>query len=193
MDIVPSITDLYKENNWKEIVHKYHDHPDRNKLLWVYPSEENFEFLKLCLNNLCCDRIFSVGCGSGLLEWMVTQATGIPVSGIEVDSAWWRCKYAPPTFIPLHLTPLELDKDTINILQTNKTAALLFCYFNNRKSFEDYLHYFTGNVMIIIGPHEKGVHTDPLPFGDVGDDWVLYNSQEIRNSGDYIVVYKKTI
>lgn len=76
MDIVSSITDLYKENNWKEIIHKYHDHPDRNKLLWVYPSEENFEFMKKCLNNLCCSRILSVGCGSGLLEWIITQATG---------------------------------------------------------------------------------------------------------------------
>lgn len=47
--------------------------------------------------------------------------------------------------------------------------------------------------MIIIGPHEKGVHTDPLPFGDVCNDWVLYDSQEIRNSGDHMVVYKKAI
>lgn len=76
MDLVSSITDLYKENNWKEIVHKYHDHPDRNKLLWVYPSEENFEFIKKSLVELKCDRIVSVGCGSGLLEWMITEATG---------------------------------------------------------------------------------------------------------------------
>ncbi|XP_021195543.3 uncharacterized protein LOC110380015 [Helicoverpa armigera] len=191
MDIVADITELYKENNWKEIVHRYHDHPDRNKVLWVYPSEENFEFVKNCLAELSCERVVSVGCGSGLLEWMITEATGVPVSGIEVDGAWWRCKYAPPTFIPLHFTPAEIDQDTITLLQRNNNTAILFCYFNNRKAFEDYLKYYKGNVLIIIGPHKIGVHTDPKPFDDVTADWALYKSQEIRNSGDFIAVYTK--
>lgn len=76
MDIVTSITGLYRESNWKEIVHRYHDHPDRNKVLWVYPSEGNLEFIKACVKELLCDRVVSVGCGSGLLEWMIMEATG---------------------------------------------------------------------------------------------------------------------
>ncbi|XP_022826116.1 uncharacterized protein LOC111356103 [Spodoptera litura] len=191
MDIVADIQDLYKDNKWREIVARYHDHPERNKVLWVYPSEGNFSFVENCLAELGCDRIVSIGCGSGLLEWMITQATGVPVSGIEVDGAWWSCKYAPPNFIPLHITPTEMDKETISIVQRNKNAALLFCYFNNRKAFDDYLKYYDGNVLIIIGPHEKAVHTDPKPFDDVTDIWTLYKFQEIRNSGDFIVVYKK--
>lgn len=121
----------------------------------------------------------------------LSNIPGLPVSGIEVDGAWWRCRYAPPTFIPLHFTPTEMDKETITILQRNKNTALLFCYFNNRKAFDNYLKYYVGNVLIIIGPHQKGVHTDPLPFNDVPDDWLLYKSQEIRSSGDFIVVYTK--
>lgn len=76
MDIVADIRDLYKDNKWREIVARYHDHPERNKVLWVYPSEENFSFVKNCLAELRCDRIVSIGCGSGLLEWMIIQATG---------------------------------------------------------------------------------------------------------------------
>lgn len=67
---------LYRLGKWKEIVEKYHDHKDRNKLLWVFPSEDNFEFLKECLKEFKCKGVASVGCGSGLLEWMLQKATG---------------------------------------------------------------------------------------------------------------------
>ncbi|XP_037297057.1 uncharacterized protein LOC115447518 [Manduca sexta] len=115
-DIVNSVLELYKDSKWRDIVDRYHDHPERNKLLWVYPSGENFQFLKQCLEDLLCTNIVSIGCGSGLLEWIMSQATGIPVSGVEVDGAWWHCKYAPPTFIPLLFTPMEIDKEIITLL-----------------------------------------------------------------------------
>ncbi|KAJ0177618.1 hypothetical protein K1T71_006491 [Dendrolimus kikuchii] len=190
-NITNDIINLYKEKNWRNIVEKYHDHPERNKLLWVYPGEENFEFIANCLKELKCDRVLSVGCGSGLLEWMVTEATGFPVSGIEVDGAWWNCKYAPPTFIPLLFTTSKLEKDILNILGQH-SLALLFCYFNNRPAFEEYIKHFKGNVLIIIGPGDgRGVHTDPKPFGDVNNNWDLFKWQEVRNSKDFIAFYCK--
>lgn len=113
------------------------------------------------------------------------------MEGVEVDNAWWHCKYAPPTFIPLLITRSQLDRHVINALQDTSTA-LLFCYFNNRPAFEDYLKHYRGTVIIIIGPGDgKNVHTDPKPFHDVGTEWELYKSQEVRNSGDFIAVYKK--
>ncbi|CAH0723991.1 unnamed protein product, partial [Brenthis ino] len=116
-DIVNQITNLYKQKDWKSIINTYRDHPDRNKLLWVFPTEENFEFIANCMVELKCDNILSIGCGSGLLEWIITEATGYTVSGVEVDGAWWHCKYAPPTFIPLLLTKPELDKDVVTLLR----------------------------------------------------------------------------
>lgn len=71
-----SVIDLYKEKNWRDIVERFHDHPDRSKLLWVFPTVDNFEFLKKCVEKFGCDRILSIGCGSGLLEWMTSEATG---------------------------------------------------------------------------------------------------------------------
>ncbi|KAG6441639.1 hypothetical protein O3G_MSEX002012 [Manduca sexta] len=187
-DIVNSVLELYKDSKWRDIVDRYHDHPERNKLLWVYPSGENFQFLKQCLEDLLCTNIVSIGCGSGLLEWIMSQATGIPVSGVEVDGAWWHCKYAPPTFIPLLFTPMEIDKEIITLLSKPHTA-LMFCYFNARAAFENYLNKFSGNVLIIIGPGEgKGVHTEPRPFEEV-DNWKLYKWQEVRQSRDFIAVY----
>ncbi|XP_013192849.1 uncharacterized protein LOC106136753 [Amyelois transitella] len=191
-NLVNSIVDLYKDGNWKEIVDSYHDHPDRNKVLWVFPTEENLKFINQCLLELHCSQILSIGCGCGLLEWIINKFTGLPVTGVEVDSAWWHCKYAPPTFIPLLLTPEEINEDVINLLQSGIETALLFCYFNNRPAFEEYIKHYSGNVMIIIGPgYGKGVHTDPKPFGDVSNDWQLYKWQEVRNSQDFIVFYQK--
>ncbi|KAM3956309.1 uncharacterized protein ACR2FA_009761 [Aphomia sociella] len=191
-NLVNSVVDLYKERKWREIVEKCHDHPDRNKLLWVFPSAKNLDFMSECMRELKCDRVLSIGCGSGLLEWILTEATGFKVSGVEVDGAWWHCKYAPPTFIPLLLTSAKLDKDVMELLVEGRTTALLFCYFNNRPAFNEYLKYYSGKVLVIIGPGDgKGVHTDPKPFGDVSGDWILYKWQEVRDSKDYIAVYCK--
>lgn len=75
-NFVNNVIELYKNGQWQEITERYHDYPERNKLLWVFPSEGNFRFLRTCLADLNCDEIISVGCGSGLLEWMIVQATG---------------------------------------------------------------------------------------------------------------------
>ncbi|XP_041988911.1 uncharacterized protein LOC121740306 [Aricia agestis] len=191
-DIVATILDLYHKKDWKAIVDTYRDHPDRNKVLWVYPTEENFNFIGKCMRDLKCNEILSIGCGSGLLEWMIKEVTGIQVSGVEVDGVWWQCKYAPPTFIPLLITQPTLDKDMISLLQKCQNAALLFCYFNNRDAFNEYLKYFTGGTLIIIGPSgDKYVHTDPKPFGDLGAEWSLYRSQEVGQTKDYIAVYTR--
>lgn len=114
-------------------------------------------------------------------------------AGVEVDNAWWQCKYAPPMFIPLLFTHSKLERDVITPLQDTSTA-LLFCYFNNRPAFEDYLKHYRGHVIIIIGPGDgkTDVHTDPKPFNNVSPDWELYKSQEVRNSGDFISVYNKS-
>lgn len=75
-EIVEEVTELYKQGDWKTIVKKFRTHPNRNKVLWVFPTEENFKFIGSCMVKLNCEAIVSVGCGSGLLEWMITEATG---------------------------------------------------------------------------------------------------------------------
>ncbi|XP_034828692.1 uncharacterized protein [Maniola hyperantus] len=191
-DIVASVTELYKQKDWKAIVESYREHPDRNKLLWVFPTEDNFQFIAKCMEELKCSEILSVGCGSGLLEWIITEAIGYPVSGLEVDGAWWQCRYAPPTFIPLQFTAPELGKAIIAMLQNCNNTALLFCYFNNGPAFKQYVELFSGKMMIIIGPgYGKGVHTDPRPFGDVPENWKLFSWQEVASTRDFIAVYCK--
>lgn len=117
---------------------------------------------------------------------------GISVTGIEVDGAWWHCKYAPPTFIPLIVTSPQLNEDVLLELG-NKDNAILFCYFNNRSAFENYLKHFCGPVLVIIGPDQgKGVYTEPGPFEKILG-WELYKWREVRQSKDFLSVYFRRV
>lgn len=113
------------------------------------------------------------------------------MEGLEIDGAWWKCKYSPPTFIDMSFTQLSINQETIKLLKN--TNCLLFCYFNNRPAFENYMQHYSGNILIIIGPgKEKIVHTDPQPFDNLGLEWRLHSWQEVRNSKDFIAVYCRT-
>lgn len=111
-------------------------------------------------------------------------------------------------FIPVNfindeaLTPKLLQEfsyssiDDSTVLDTN--FALLFCYFNNRNAFQNYVDKFEGNVIIIIGPNGKSVFTDPNPFRpnftyeyENKRKWILIDSLEIGNSKDFIVIFKR--
>lgn len=114
--------------------------------------------------------------------------TGIHVIGYEVNQEWWESKYSPPKFIKLNYFENSLG----NYLNPN--YALLFCYFNNGPAFVDYVNNFNGNVVLVFGPGKgKGRHTDPQPFSaNFGDkDWRLDSFQEVKNSKDFIAVYRR--
>lgn len=60
----------------------------------------------------------------------------------------------------------------------------------------EYVNNFHGNVIFIIGPGKgKGRHTDPQPFSVNFEDarWKLDSFQEVKDSKDFIAVYKKYI
>lgn len=73
-DIIDNnIISLYKEKKWKEIVENYNG---ENKLSWIIPSEANIKFIEIILLENSLSGIISVGCGSGLLEWIVKESLG---------------------------------------------------------------------------------------------------------------------
>lgn len=73
-----TVLDLYREDKWKEILdlNQLSDNPNALNLLWVWPSEENLNFIKTVLNEHNLGGIISVGCGCGLLEWIINKSTG---------------------------------------------------------------------------------------------------------------------
>lgn len=68
----------YKQNDWQNIL-KLNEHSDNQtalKLLWVWPSIENLDFVKKTIEYNNCHGIISLGCGCGLLEWIIQKSTG---------------------------------------------------------------------------------------------------------------------
>ncbi|XP_049835374.1 uncharacterized protein LOC126279026 [Schistocerca gregaria] len=185
----------YKNGDWRNILSLLNvDHGECTScfrhLLWVQPTEEDLLFIGKTMKDENIPLIVSVGCGTGLLEWLITNATGLAVIGVEVDRAWWESPYAPPTFIPLRFV-----KDDDELTKLPKEHALLFCYFNNNTAFYDYLKVYEGGWLIIIGPTiGSGRHSKPAPFDkdfqDVG--WKLQTFKEIGHTKDYIAIYKRS-
>ncbi|KAJ8931244.1 hypothetical protein NQ314_015863 [Rhamnusium bicolor] len=73
-----SVLELYKDNKWKEILNlnEKSDNLNALKILWVWPSEENLYFIRKVLYEQNLDGIISLGCGCGLLEWIINKSTG---------------------------------------------------------------------------------------------------------------------
>lgn len=77
-DFLSTVLDLYKRNEWQNILklNEMSDNKTALKLLWVWPSIKNLDFIKNTVEENSCDGIISVGCGCGLLEWIIQQSTG---------------------------------------------------------------------------------------------------------------------
>ena len=72
---VEAVVALYKQNEWEEVLKlgtKFGEDTVR-RVLWVWPSVENLKFIKkhVVENNL--DGVTSIGCGCGLLEWILQE------------------------------------------------------------------------------------------------------------------------
>jgi hypothetical protein len=49
---------------------------ERCQFLWAWPSIVDLEFLDITLWHLGIRKVLSIGCGRGLLEWVINESTG---------------------------------------------------------------------------------------------------------------------
>ena len=120
------------------------------------------------------------------------------ITGLEVDRNWWL-RQKP--FIPLKF--LEPDQKITSqflldtCLSKNWNFTLLFCYFNNRDAFDEYVRSYKGNFIIIIGPAENtGRYTEPLPLDkefQKNVNYKLIHLNEFGNNRDLIAIYEKNV
>lgn len=121
--MIQEIVDLHKAGDHRGIIERLKQViqcEERNKLhlvhllSWPTPSEEDLSALAADIYSLRVSHIYSICCGTGLLEWLLSQfllkhykesdidyAKRIELTGIEVDFRWWNSPYAPPQFVPL--------------------------------------------------------------------------------------------
>ncbi|XP_034951209.1 uncharacterized protein [Chelonus insularis] len=186
------VTRLHSEGKFKEIIalSESVECYKAQRLLWVWPTFNDLNWIKEIIIDYNLHGIMSIGCGTGLLEWIIQQYLNCDVIGVEADQCWWSSKYSPPCFLS-KIIFCDRKNPSVNI-PTN--YAILFCYFNNGQAFENYLKIYQGNVILIIGPNEgQNRYTDPLPF-DVKFDklgWKLSRMRKLDNNTDCITVYTR--
>lgn len=76
--LLDQVLDFYSRNDWKKVLrlNEKSECKEALKLLWAWPSEGNLQFLKGALEENGLKGVASVGCGCGLLEWIIQQFTG---------------------------------------------------------------------------------------------------------------------
>ncbi|XP_059217389.1 uncharacterized protein LOC131994641 [Stomoxys calcitrans] len=188
--------------NWRKLL-KYGETLDvdvKRKLLWMWPTEKCLQEINELLQKFNITCLLSIGCGSGLFEWLLKESSNIEIHGLEVDRKWWSSSYAIKSFIQLKyiedmcLTNNDYLQDCCSTNSWN--FVLMFCYFNNRQAFLEYLNSYQGNWLIIIGPLDKQeIYTDPLPLepnfpSDMLTKWLLKSSLEMGEN-DCLAIYEK--
>lgn len=187
-DLEARLLALSNASDWHGVIEVGGQYPigERTKFLWAWPSIECLEWLKRCLTHQHIRRVLSIGCGSGLLEWLIEKSTAVPVTGLELDKSWWQSAYSPKTFVELRFTDSELTSAFLADCASaaSEEFALLFCYFNSRDAFLQYMRCYGGNCVIIVGPmSERHVVTDPNPLSPrfEDDDWTLFDCYQFND------------
>lgn len=73
---IRTLTFILFLGNWKGVVQLYDDGFSDEKLLWFQPLSEGIKFLVDNLTNIGVQGVSSIGCGTGLLEWIISLSTG---------------------------------------------------------------------------------------------------------------------
>ncbi|XP_059483625.1 uncharacterized protein LOC132201461 [Neocloeon triangulifer] len=158
-------------------------------LLWPRPTINAIEFIEKHLKRNNINRLLSLGCGTGLLEWIIQCAVKeLNVIGVEVDEEWWSSVYAPPVFHPLNYP----NDSAVTESLLNESTALLFCYFNCEPAWMEYLAKFKGSLIIVCGPVlGSGTHSNPQPFQSLTEEWTVVDGIKIGNTHDSIAIYAR--
>ncbi|KAK3929453.1 Tyrosine-protein phosphatase non-receptor type 7 [Frankliniella fusca] len=164
-------------------------------LLWLQPTRDVLSFIGEVARRLGIRHLVSVGCGSGLFEWLLASATGLEVKGLEVNRGWWESRYSPPTFLNLVFPDDDRDHQTVEEeLQGREDAGIMFCYFNDTSAFLAYLGVFRGRALLVAGPGpgRTDAHCHPQPFcASIPAPWTLHSSAAIGSTGDFVAVYTR--
>lgn len=186
-DIVQCVNTLHKLGDWESILDIRYKNPS---LLWAWPTESSLRWLGQVPFNYQTKGITSIGCGSGLLEWLIETSTKCPVTSIDLAESWWAKYNQAPSYI----SRIWIDqRRPIDSTLLSPDTALLFCYFNNENAFSNYINAYEGNVVIIVGPKPGlGRHTSPMPLTpnfDSKKQWELKETFDFNENGDIATVW----
>lgn len=75
------ISEVVKKRDWRKVLSlsKKYGFDITHELMWCYPTIQCTEFLKAQWKKFHIVNIMSVGCGSGLMEFVLREAIGLKI------------------------------------------------------------------------------------------------------------------
>lgn len=69
---------LHSRGQWERIINleTNEGNDEGRRLLWFWPSLNDLDWIKSVIEDYQLKGIASIGCGSGLLEWIIQQYSG---------------------------------------------------------------------------------------------------------------------
>lgn len=73
-----SLPPLVAGGRWPSVcaLGERYERSERSRYLWAWPTRRGIRTLGLTLRRLDCEHVLSIGCGAGLLEWLLQQSCG---------------------------------------------------------------------------------------------------------------------
>lgn len=73
------IQESVRKRDWRKILFssKKYGFDLTHQFMWCYPTSSCIEFLKVLWKNFDIKNILSIGCGSGLMEFILKEAIGL--------------------------------------------------------------------------------------------------------------------
>ncbi|KAK9873819.1 hypothetical protein WA026_002177 [Henosepilachna vigintioctopunctata] len=89
-----SVVDFYKNKNWKSILNlnEFSNNVKAIRILWVWPDEDDLKFIHKVILKHGMIGVSSIGCGSGLLEWILQESTRQNFHPRPLFSLLMQCK-----------------------------------------------------------------------------------------------------
>lgn len=73
---IEKIFSLYNAQKWKEIIASSYTTNDLKRLSWVLPDIDDLYWMNNIVRKYNLFAIASIGCGCGLLEWLLQKYSG---------------------------------------------------------------------------------------------------------------------
>ncbi len=148
----------------------YDNNKDLTDEAMVHPTRNLVETIAKYVKDVECKGITSIGCGTGILEWFLTESFPNNIIGVDFD------KDCLNQYVKNKITFIEV-KNNYDCIDINNDYALLFCW-GTSDVFRKYLETYKGSCLVIIS-NETCIPHPPKQSINTYDGWKLVYNENI--------------
>lgn len=185
------VRQLINEKKAREVLEVLTAHRVRTDLLWICPHQDLLNDIFESVRQAKLRGIWSVGFGTGLLEWLIVELYKIDVIGFERQETRRR-----PAFNP-ELIPTRFVQDEEDVPEMpEESYALMQCYGYSDGVLDQYLRVLQNKagpkMLILLGSKEGRTRPRPDRFCELFPEWHVHLRKIYPEDNDLqLFVYRR--